>query len=127
MPTPFEDHLTTLSPITRTMTTKETFTIALGLRSAEEQAAARLSQWCVRLDSFKLITPVGCHGQSAMDLSMVFKVDYSSWVPWTKCHGPLDGSQDSIMIIGEFSTSSKDDSATHIMQITKWSSWKSKI
>ena len=27
MPTPFEDHLTTLSPITRTLTTKETFTI----------------------------------------------------------------------------------------------------
>ena len=127
MPTPFEDHLTTLSPITRTLTTKETFSIALGVRSAEEQVAARLSQWCLRLDSFQLITPVGCHGQSAMDLWMVLKIDYSSWVPWTKCHGPLDGSQDSIMIIGEFSTSSKDDSAAHILQITKWSNWKSKI
>ena len=83
MPTPFEDHLTTLSPITRTLTTKETFSIALGVRSAEEQVAARLSQWCVRLDIFKLITPVGCHGQSAMDLWMVLKIDYSSWVPWT--------------------------------------------
>ena len=40
MPTPFEDHLTILSPITRSLTTKETFTIALGLFSAEEQAAA---------------------------------------------------------------------------------------
>ena len=50
-----------------------------------------------------------------------------SLVPCTKCHGPLDGSQDYIMIIGEFSTSSKDDSAAHILQITKWSSWKSKI
>jgi hypothetical protein len=109
------------------LTTKETFSIALGVRSAEEQVAARLSQWCVRLDIFKLITPVGCHGQSAMDLWMVLKIDYSSWVPWTKCHGPLDGSQDYIMIIGEFSTSSKDDSAAHILQITKWSSWKSKI
>ena len=127
MPTPFEDHLAILSPITRTLTTKETFTIALGLRSAEEQAAARLSQWWLRLDSLILITPVGCHGQSAMDLWMVLKIDYSSWVPWTKCHGPLDGSQDSIMIIGEFSTSSKDDSAAHILQITKWSNWKSKI
>ena len=97
MPTPFEDHLTILSPITRTLTTKETFTIALGVRSAEEQAAARLSQWCLRLDIFQLITPVGCHGQSAMDLWMVLKIDYSSWVPWTKCHGPLDGSQDYIM------------------------------
>ena len=74
----------------------------------------------------KLITPVGCHGQSAMDLWMVLKIDYSSWVPWTECHGPLDGSQDYIMIIGEFSTSSKDDSAAHILQITKWSNWKSK-
>ena len=127
MPTPIEDHLTILSPITRTLTTKETFTIALGVRSAEEQAAARLSQWCLRLDSFQLITPVGCHGQSAMHLWMVLKIDYSSWVPRTKCHGPLDGSQDSIMIIGEFSTSSKDDSAAHILQITKWSNWKSKI
>ena len=127
MPTPFEDHLTILSPITRTSTTKETFTIALGLRSAEEQVAARLSQWCLRLDIFHLITPVGCHGQSAMDLWMVLKIDYSSWVPWTKYHGPLDGSQDYIMIIAEFSTSSKDDSAAHILQITKWSSWKSKI
>ena len=127
MPTPFEDHLTTLSPITRTLTTKETLTIALGLRSAEEQAAERLSQWWLRRDSFILITPVGCHGQSAMDLWMVLKIDYSSWVPWTKCHGPLDGSQDSVMIIGEFATSSKDDSAAHILQITKWSSWKSKI
>ena len=36
-----------------------------------------------------------------------------------KCHGPLDGSQDYIMIIGEFSTSSKDDSAAHILRITK--------
>ena len=31
------------------------------------------------------------------------------------------------MIIGEFSTSSKDDSAADILQITKWLSWKSKI
>ena len=92
MPTPFEDHLTTFSPITRTLTTKETFSIALGVRSAEEQVSARLSQWCLRLDIFHLITPVGCHGQSAMDLPMVLKIDYSSWVPWTKCHGPLDGS-----------------------------------
>ena len=107
--------------------TKETSSIALGVRSAEEQVVARLSQWCVRLDIFKLITPVGCHGQSAMDLWMVLNIDYSSWVRWTKCHGPLDGSQDYIMIIGEFATSSKDDSAAHILQITKWSSWKSKI
>ena len=35
-----------------------------------------------------------------MDLWMVLKIDYSSWVPWTKCHGPLDGSQDYIMTIG---------------------------
>ena len=62
-----------------------------------------------------------------MDLWMVLKIDYSSWVPLTKCHGPLDGSQDYIIIIGEFSTSSKDDSAADILQITKWSSWKSKI
>ena len=62
-----------------------------------------------------------------MGLWMVLKIDYSSWVPWTKCNGPLDGSQDYIMIIGEFSTSSKDDSAAHILQITQTSSWKSKI
>ena len=52
MPTPFEDHLTILSPITRTLTTKETFTIALGVRSAEEQAAARLFQLCQRMIVF---------------------------------------------------------------------------
>ena len=52
MPTPFEDHLTILSPITRTLTTKETFPIALGVLSAEEQAAARLSQWCQRMIVF---------------------------------------------------------------------------
>ena len=52
MPTPFEDHLTILSPITRTMTTKETFTIALRVRNAEEQVAARLSQWCQRVIVF---------------------------------------------------------------------------
>ena len=94
MPTPFEDHLTILSPITRTLTTKETFTMALGVRSAEEQAAARLSQWCQRMIVFiwllhvgamdkvpwtfgwfsRLITPCRCHGQSAMDLWMVRKI-----------------------------------------------------
>ena len=52
MPTPFEDHLTILSPITRKLTTNETFTIALGVRSAEEQAAARLSQWCLSMIVF---------------------------------------------------------------------------
>ena len=52
MPTPFEDHLTTLSPITRTLTTKETFSIALGVRSAEEQVAARLSQLCLSVIVF---------------------------------------------------------------------------
>ena len=31
------------------------------------------------------------------------------------------------MIIGEFSTFSKENSAVNILQITKWSSWKSKI
>ena len=94
MPTPFEDHLTTLSPITRTWTTKETFSIALGVRSAEEQVAARLSQWCQRVIVFigllqlgamdkvpwtfgwfsRLITPCRCHGQSAMYLWMVLKI-----------------------------------------------------
>ena len=74
MPTPFEDRLTTLSPITRTLKTKETFTIALGVRRAGERAAARLSQWYLQLDSFHLITPSWCHGQSAMDLWMVFKI-----------------------------------------------------
>ena len=49
MPTPFEDHLTFLSPTTRTLMTKDTFTIALGLRSAGEQLAARLSQWFWRV------------------------------------------------------------------------------
>ena len=52
MPTPFEDHLTTFSPITKTLTTKETFSIALGVRNAEEQVAARLSQWCHRVIVF---------------------------------------------------------------------------
>ena len=82
MPTPFEDHLTILSPITRTLTTKETFTIVLGLRSAEEQAAARLSPWCLQLDSFHLITPCRCHGQSAMDLWMVLNL-----ITPCRCHG----------------------------------------
>ena len=74
MPTPFEDHLTTLSPITRTLTTKETFSIALGVRSAEEQVAARLLQWCQRVIVFILLLQVWCHGQSAMDLWMVLKI-----------------------------------------------------
>ena len=52
MPTPFEDHLTILSPTTRTLMTKETFTFALGVRSAGEQVAARLSQWCQRVMVF---------------------------------------------------------------------------
>ena len=37
MPTPFDDHLTTLSPITRKLTTKETFSIALGVRSVKNK------------------------------------------------------------------------------------------
>ena len=52
MRTAFEDRLTTLSRITRTLTTKETFSIALGVRSAEEQVAARLFQWCQRMIVF---------------------------------------------------------------------------
>ena len=52
MPTSFEDHLAILSPTTRTMMTKETFTIALGVRSAGEQVAARLSQWYQRVIVF---------------------------------------------------------------------------
>ena len=31
------------------------------------------------------------------------------------------------MIIGEFSNSGKDESAAHILQIMKWSIWRSKI
>ena len=37
---------------TRTLMTKETFTIALGVRSAGEQVAARLSQLCQRVIVF---------------------------------------------------------------------------
>ena len=52
MPTPFEDHLTILSPTTRTWMTKETFIIALRVRSAGEQVAAGSSEWCQRMIVF---------------------------------------------------------------------------
>ena len=52
MPTPCEEHLIILSPTTRTSTTKKTLNIALVVRRAGEQAAARSSQLCQRLTVF---------------------------------------------------------------------------
>ena len=82
------------------MATKVTFTIALGVRRAREQAAGLLSQWYMALGSFQDYSNFG---------AMEIVPSSFGWFPRLYQHHC------------EFSTSSRDHDAAHILQIMKWS------